>query len=103
VDAIRLAEEGNIEVVVDHEKDAGIAGDGAKAPREEKQVASGKGLVAKLEHVGAPAQGGCRQGDEAVGLLVGSDDIKAGGEEPLEEGLSRNGLNLGPDERWLRC
>jgi hypothetical protein len=78
-------------VVVDHEKDAGIAGDGAKAPREEQEVAAGQSFVAKLENFGTPTQGGCGQGRQAIGLLVGSDDVKAGGEELLQEALSRNG------------
>jgi hypothetical protein len=40
--------------------------------------------VPELEHVGAAAQGGAGNGGQAVGLLVGGDDVKAGGEEPLD-------------------
>jgi hypothetical protein len=53
--------------------------------------------VTELEDVGASAQGGCGQGRKAVGLLVGGDDVQAGGQKPLKEELSRDGAkSIGP-------
>ena len=102
--AVGLAQEGKIQVVVDDEKRAGVVGEGAEAPREAQEVASGQGLVAQLDDVSAPAQSGGGQGRKALGLLIGSDEVEAGGAEPLEEGLSRGWVNLrsweGGDQYW---
>jgi hypothetical protein len=91
VDAISFAEEGQVEVVVDYEEGAGVAGESAEAARQGQEFASPEELVAELEDVGAAAQGGGGQGCDAVRFLVGGDDVEAGGLEPLEEGVSRGG------------
>jgi len=94
VDAVSFADQGEIEVVVDHEEGARGACEVAKASGQQQQLASGKALVAELEGVSAPAQcGGCNSG-KAVGLLVRGDHVEAGGEESLQEEVSDGGLNL---------
>jgi hypothetical protein len=50
---------------------------------ERQEVASRQGLLAELQDIGAPPHCGSRQGNEAVGLVVGSDDVEPGGLEPL--------------------
>ena len=78
-------------MVVDHEEGAGVAGQGAEAAGQGEEFAPREELVAELEDVGAAAQGGGGQGRQAVGLVVGGDDVEAGGVEPLEEGVFRGG------------
>jgi hypothetical protein len=85
VNAIRLAQEGKVEVVVDDKKDAGIAGQSPQTSREEKEIAPAERLVTQLENLRASTQGGCNQDHETFRLVVGGDDVKAGGAEPIEE------------------
>jgi hypothetical protein len=85
VNAIRLAQEGKVDVVVDDKKDAGIAGQSPQTSREEKEIAPAERLVTQLENLRASPQGGCNQDHETFRLVVGGDDVKAGGAEPIEE------------------
>src|SRR5467141_1665544 len=86
---IRLAQQGEVQVVVDYEQGAGGAGYVAEAASQEQEVAPRQELVAKLQDLSAAAQGRFGEGHDAVGVLVRRDDIEAGGQKPLEEGLSR--------------
>jgi hypothetical protein len=88
-------------VVVDHEEDPGLAGEVAEVARQGQELASGEELVAELEDVGAAADCGRGQGGEAVGLLVGGDDVEVGGLEPVEEGVSRGGAKA-TGSGWVR-
>ena len=81
-------------MIVDDEESAGCASEVAEEAGQDEEVAPGKELVAQLEYFGAPAQGRGGNRGNAVGLLVGSYDVKAGGEEPLEEWVSRSAVNL---------
>jgi hypothetical protein len=70
-------------VVVDHEEGACIASEHAKAPRQRQEVSPSERLVAELEDVGAAPERGGRKGDQAIGVLVGGDDVEVCGEEAV--------------------
>jgi hypothetical protein len=90
VNAVSFAEQGDVEVIVDHEDGARGACEVAEAARQQQQLPSGEVLVAELEDVCAPAQGGAGEGGDAAGVLIRGDYVEAGGEEPLEEEVSRS-------------
>jgi hypothetical protein len=92
--SIRVAKEGKVQVVVDDEKGAGGAGQVAEATSQEQELAPGQELVAKLQDLSASAQGRRSEGRYPVGVMVRGDDVEAGGEEPLEEGLSRGAYKV---------
>lgn len=81
--AIGIAEQGEVDVVVDHKKGAGVASELTQSSSQCQEVAPAEGLVAELEDLGATAQGGERHGLHAVGVVVGGDDVEVGGEEAV--------------------
>ena len=81
VHAIRIAEQGEVDVVVDHEESAGVPGERAKSPSQCQQVAPSESFVAELEDVDASPKGGGGHGLNVGGVLVGGDDIEVGGDE----------------------
>jgi hypothetical protein len=89
VHAIGFAEEGKVDVVVDHEQGAGIAGERPQTPRQRQELAPGEQLMAELENLSATAEGACSNGGQALGFLVGGDDVEAGGKEAVVECGSR--------------
>jgi hypothetical protein len=94
VDAVSLAEEGQVDVVVDDKNDPGGLTERAQASSQLEQVAPPNDLLAELEDVGAAAQGCGGQVGEAVGLLVRGDDVEVRREEATQEGLSDGPVNL---------
>jgi hypothetical protein len=81
-------------VVVDHEEGAGITCERAETAGQREEVASAEGFVAELQDFGAAPQGGGSQDGDAVGVLVRGDDIEAGGEQAVVEGVWRGLVNL---------
>jgi len=65
-------------VVVDHEKGAGVAGDRPQTACQRQQLAPGEQLLAKLKDVSATPKSGRGKVDQAIGVLVGGDDVEAG-------------------------
>ena len=94
VDAVGFAEEGQVEVVVDDEEGAGFAGQLANAPCQREEVAPAQLLVSELDDVGATAEGGGGNRDQAIGLQIGGDDVEAGGKQAVAELVWRGPVNL---------
>ena len=70
-------------MVVDDQESTRGAGELTEAARQEHELAPREELLAELKDVRAATQGGRSQVRDAVGLLVRSDHVEAGGEEPL--------------------
>jgi hypothetical protein len=83
VHSVGVAEQGDVDVVVDDEERLGPSRDFADPAREPKQLTTSQGLVAKLNDVRSPAYRRGRQLNDPVGRRVRCDDVKVSGEEPL--------------------
>jgi hypothetical protein len=70
-------------VVVDHQEGAGVAGQVTKAPCQRKELGPAKLFLAQLKDAGATAESRGSHCDQAIGVLVGSDDVEASGEEAV--------------------
>ena len=57
--------------------------------------------MAELEDLRPTAQGGSGKADQAVGVLVGGDDVEVGGEEAVLEWVWRGPVNLPNGSAWL--
>jgi hypothetical protein len=89
VHSVRLAEKGQVEVVVHDEQGACGLAQGAQAARQGEKVPPCHDLLAELEDVRAASKCRCGQVDQAVGLQVGGDHVEPGGQEPLDEWMFR--------------
>jgi hypothetical protein len=94
VDAIGFAEERQVDVVVDHEQGAGVAGQLSQEPSQRKEVAPAQLLLAKLKNLCPAAEGGGGRCDQAIRVVVGGDDVEVGGEKAVLERVWRGPVNL---------
>ena len=91
--AVSAAEQRDVDVVVDDEQR--FPGNPAEVPRQREQFAARQRLVPQLNGVGAAADGGLRELEDALPCGVGRDDVEPGCPELQERiwrSLSRNAL-----------
>src|SRR5439155_20908174 len=74
VESVGAAQHRDVDMIVDHKE--GIPDQLAQAPRQGEQLASGHGLVAELDDVGAATDRGRGDLDEAFRRSVWSYDVE---------------------------
>ena len=84
MDSVSPGHQRDVDVVVDDEERARGRRRFAQSLRHLEQLGARQRLVAKLDYVGASAQGGGGDRKEFLGILVRRDDVQPGGCEPLE-------------------
>ena len=78
VHSIRVAEQGDVDVVVDDEQRSRRSRQIMDSARQLQELAPGQALVTQLKDVRSSTQGGSCQLDETVRRRVRSNDIQVG-------------------------
>jgi hypothetical protein len=83
VHPIGIAEQGDVDVVVDDEQRCRPGGQFADPSRQSQELSPGQGFVTQLQDVRSSTQRSSRQLNDTVAWRVRSNDVQVSGGQPL--------------------